>query len=283
MIKNFELFFKNLKPTIMDVEDYVDYKKVVSNVNKRYEELEILNTVLNDPEPTKRLELIFKQNPSIKTLIPNLIAIRKSIIQTINEEIKISENTSIDEVIRIIDRSGIIRFFQENKVKSIIDYLIGLEVGMDTNARKNRVGSLMEAKCKEILDKKNVKFHTQVRLKNLAKVFSEDVFKEFLEVFDDKVADKILDFAIEFEGFYYLMEVNFYGSSGSKLNETCKSYIYLSEKINKFKNVKFIWITDGLGWKNTKNQIKEAYERIDFLFNLKEFEKNDFKKLIGGN
>ncbi|WP_339033495.1 DpnII family type II restriction endonuclease [Spiroplasma endosymbiont of Cantharis rufa] len=280
MKKNFDLFYNNLKPSIMEIKDYVDYQKVFNNVYKRDSDLKLLNQVLKSDNPVKELELVLESNPSIKTLIPNLIAIRKNIIQTIDREINIGQNSSIEDVLELIEKSGIIRFFKEKKITNIIDYLIGLEVGMDTNARKNRVGKIMENKCEQILKQKELNFYKQIKLKEMEKHFPEYDFSLLLNEFDDKTADKLIDFVIKHNNIYYLMEVNFYSSSGSKLNETCKSYMYLSDKINKYENIKFIWITDGWGWQQTKNQIKDAYQNIKYLYNLEELEKNNFNLLV---
>lgn len=59
---------------------------------------------------------------------------------------KVNENT-IPLIVEFCVKTGIMHLFQE--VKDIHDYLLGVEVGMDTNARKNRSGDIFERMCQK--------------------------------------------------------------------------------------------------------------------------------------
>ena len=86
--------------------------------------------------------------------------------------------------------------------------------------------------------------------------------------------EKRFDFVVETSTKVYLIEVNFYSSGGSKLNEVSRAYSDISPKINSVQGFEFVWITDGIGWKSAKNKLQEAYSTIPSIYNLTNI--NDF-------
>lgn len=137
-----------------------------------------------------------------------------------------------------------------------MDYVFGIEVGLDTNARKNRGGENMSKAVSQFFDKANVFYRKEVR---------NTVFPEILSLGADV---KRFDFVIKTKKKTYLIETNFYNGGGSKLNETARSYSDVAPKINKYETYEFVWITDGQGWLSAKNKLEEAYNIIPSLYNL---------------
>ncbi len=64
------------------------------------------------------------------------------------------------------------------------------------------------------------------------------------------------------------IEVNFYNTSGSKPDAIVGNYITLNREAKK-RGLKFIWITDGPGWREMKNYLSKAVEEIEWILNFK--------------
>ena len=156
-----------------------------------------------------------------------------------------------------LDNTGLSEIFQSKKVNDLVDYVFGIETGLDTNARKNRSGHVMEGMVARILDKNGIRYRQEV--------YSSE-WPEITKVLGDD--EKRFDFVIKTKNKTYLIEVNFYSGGGSKLNEVARSYSDIAPKINSVSGFEFVWITDGIGWNSAKNKLQEAYSIIPSVYNL---------------
>ena len=174
---------------------------------------------------------------------------------------------SVDGVMEFLDDTGLTEIFQSRRITNLVDYVFGIETGLDTNARKNRSGHVMEGIVKHIFDNNNIKYRQEV--------YSSE-WPEITNVLGDD--EKRFDFVIKTTAKTYLIEVNFYSSGGSKLNEVARAYTDLAPKINSVSGFEFVWITDGIGWKSARNKLQEAYNNIPSVYNLTDI--SDFVNLI---
>ena len=167
------------------------------------------------------------------------------------------------DILYFFKETGLQKFFMNKEVSSLLDYCKGVEVGLDTNARKNRSGQTMESICErfveEFCEKNNFKYIAQATSKRIQEVFN-------IELKMDKMERRI-DYAIKTSNNLYLIEVNYYSGGGSKLKATAGEYKELSDFI-KAQGYEFIWITDGKGWNTAKAPLKETFEHDDYIFNL---------------
>ncbi len=264
----FENFLIKMKPTNKKLDKLVDWEKVIRNVKTNKLELNILNTLISNSEKEfdNSLKQIIEKHNSVFNLLPILIAYREKektyeFIDINNNEHsfvikKENEKYNYDEIKLFLEQSNLKKLFLDKNITDLKDYLTGIEVGLDSNARKNRFGTIYENMIEDLLKSSNIKYKKQLTIKNVVK--------------DGK--DKRIDFLIEIKNKKYLLEVNFYNSGGSKLNETATSYIELNNQIKKTKEkYEFIWVTDGNGWKKAKNSLKNAYLNIENVFNFDEF------------
>ena len=165
--------------------------------------------------------------------------------------------SSVDGVMKFIEGTGLDKVFKNKEVKDLVDYVFGVETGLDTNARKNRSGEITETLVARIFDNAGIKYREQVSS------------KEFPAISAVLGADqKVFDFAISAKGKTYLMEVNFYSGGGSKLNEVARSYTDVAPKVNGVPGFEFVWITDGVGWNSARNKLEEAFAAIPSIYNL---------------
>lgn len=164
---------------------------------------------------------------------------------------------SVDGVMEFLEGTGLDKVFQKPEVHNLVDYVFGVETGLDTNARKNRSGQITESLVASMFDKAGIEYQSQVSSKT------------FPEVEQALGADqKVFDFVIKTNAKIYLVEANFYSTGGSKLNEVARSYTDIAPKINSLQGFEFVWITDGVDWRSAKNKLEEAYMTIPSVYNI---------------
>ena len=260
MAKDFNKFMSQLQETNQTLDFFCDFTKIAENVEDIKLSLCILNSLIGAPDMRKAVEAIWKRDRSAFNIMDILIAVRsegkKKIINSSGDCVVLdSLFTSVDGVIEYLNDTGLTEIFQNKK--NLVDYVFGIETGLDTNARKNRSGHIMERTVAKTLDKNGIHYRQEV--------YSSEWPAITRVLGDDK---KRFDFAIETATKIYLIEVNFYSGGGSKLNEVARSYSEIAPKINSVQGFEFVWITDGIGWKSAKNKLQEAYNIIPSVYNL---------------
>jgi len=261
MKKNFSLFLSQLKETNATLSSMVDFKKIISNTEQVTIKLNQLNYLIGKENLFESISLLFNENPKAFEVLNILIAIRnnskkKVIDKDGNFKLIQSYFKSPKLIYEYMNETGLKQIFNNKNVTNLVDYVFGIEVGLDTNARKNRGGKSMA----ELVFKK---FEA-----SKIKVESEVSIKKFPDIESLGVDNKVFDFVIKTSNKTYLIETNFYNSGGSKLNEVARAYSDIDHKINKFTDYSFVWITDGIGWKTAKNKLEEAYQSINHLYNI---------------
>jgi type II restriction enzyme len=258
--QQFESFIKSFATTNMSLDSITDFDKVKKNVEVIDMHLNALNYLLNKENLEDAIHSLFADNPNCFKVMPILLAVRDGSQQLVLNDI--GNPTTIANylvspslIIDFLTNTGLRDIFS-GSVKNLVDYVFGVEVGLDSNARKNRGGKAMMKLVATRFTEAGVKYSTEVKL------------DRFPEITTLGVDVKRFDFAVYGGDITYLVEVNFYNSSGSKLNETARSFKEVAHHINSIRNYQFVWITDGLGWLDAKNQLEEAYMSIPHTYNL---------------
>jgi type II restriction enzyme len=284
MNKNFDSLLNTLKSSITPYDFFVNFDKVFNNVKKIEISLNTMNYLIGKKSDfDNAFREVFKQNPEIYKTFPILLATRENRIEIFEDHSIMYDFVnaqSVEDYLEFVKKTKIVELFSEKGVKNLVDYVLGVEVGLDSNARKNRTGNLMESIVEKyiarVVDKKN--YLVQATISDIKKFFNIDMIK-FFE--DNK--NKRFDFAVKYSDILYVIETNYYRTSGSKLNETARSYSKLGQDIKSCDNVKFIWITDGKGWLSTKNNLKEAYDSVEYLLNLFDLENGKLEEIFFGS
>lgn len=259
--EQFALFMSQLKETNATLDFYCDFKKINKNVDAVAIKLNQLNFLIGQEDLDGAIRRLWDENPKVFTIMDTLIAVRKkenkkAVLKDGSVKLISDFFENVEGVIEYVHGTGLDDVFQKKKVKNLVDYVLGVETGLDTNARKNRSGHLMEEQVAAILDNAGIE-HRQ-------EVYSTD-YPELEVLGEDK---KRFDFVIETGHCKYLIEVNFYSGGGSKLNEVARAYSELSPKINSVEGFEFVWITDGKGWESARNKLEEAFYAIPNVYNL---------------
>lgn len=262
MVKDFDKFMNQLQETNQTLDFFCDFDKIIDNVEDVKLSLCILNSLIGTNDLRKSVETIWNRDKFAFGVMDILIAVRskrkKRIIDAKGNCIVLDRLfESVDGVIEYLENTGLADIFRKRKVKDLVDYVFGIETGLDSNARKNRSGHVMEKQVAKLFEDNNVRYEQEV--------YSTE-WKEVQSVLGDD--EKRFDFVIQTPVKTYLVEVNFYSEGGSKLNEVARSYSDIAPKVNSLEMFEFVWITDGVGWKQAKNKLQEAYNIIPSIYNL---------------
>ena len=258
---NFEIFLSQLKETNATLGFFTDFSKVSSSVAKIEVKLNQLNYLLGKDNLHAAVELVYNENPKAFEVLDILVAVRKKDKKLVlNEKLQPvllkSYFNDVDSICTYIEGTGLGDVFRSKKITNLVDYVFGVEVGLDTNARKNRSGKLMAEAVAKVFTEANVVYEEEV---------NSTTFNDLKGLGKDL---KRFDFVIRKKDKIFLIETNFYNDGGSKPNEVARSYSDIAPKINANKKYEFVWITDGKGWLSAKNKLEEAFGIIPRVYNL---------------
>ena len=284
--RDFNTWLSTMKDSIATWTYYTDFEKVYENVQKVKVELNILNSLIGSKNIEEEFKTIVKQYPNVLVVVPILLAKREA-------EIKVQDaggsyvfnfvkmNYTIEQYTLFMRNSGLFDLLQNHIINNLVDYVLGIEVGMDTNGRKNRTGHVMEDLVESYLIKAGlVKGKTYFK-----EMYASDVEKKFgldlSALSNDGKAEKRFDFVfVGALGTVFACECNFYSGGGSKLNETARSYKTITEEAKSISGFQFVWFTDGIGWNSAKHNLEETFDVLSNLYNLKDLENGAIDTLV---
>ena len=284
MKRNFNEWFSKFKSSISDYSYYVDFDKIYKNVDKLKVELNILNSLIGSKNIKEEFETILIKYPETLECIPLLLAVRSREIfikDEMNEYLFDFRKMaySMDDYTKFMEKSGLFDLLQNHIINNLYDYVLGIEVGLDSNGRKNRGGHLMENLVEDYIIKagykKDVTYFKEMYLKDIEEKWNLDLSA----MSGNNVSTKRFDFVIKTDNQVYVIETNFYSSGGSKLNETARSYKMLAEESKKVDGVTFVWFTDGLGWKDARKNLEETFNELETMYNINDLENGIIKKM----
>ena len=284
MQKDFNNLITTFKNSIKTWDYFVNWKKVFGNSSNLEITLNKLNYLLGKENLKDEFKKLYSSNPDIVKALPVLLAVRENKLEVFDKVTKNSEffdfsgtEKDSEKYYEFLEKSGLARLFQKDGVKNLVDYVMGIEVGLDSNGRKNRGGSLMEeiveSFISELCNKNGFEYLSQARATAIKSKWGVDVKV-------DK-SERSFDFAVfnPKNKKVKLFEVNFYNGGGSKLKAVCGEFKSLYTEL-KDQNIDFIWITDGLGWFTTKRPLEETYNHNEYVFNLNMLEAGILDKLV---
>lgn len=288
MSRNFEDWIHKFKDNITSYDYFVNYTKVIDNVTKVKVELNILNSLIGSKNIEDDFKHLVHSYPQTLKCIPLLLAVRENEIKVLENGKEFDYNFkhmnySIEEYIEFCKKTGLFNLISHHLVNNLYDYALGVETGLDSHARKNRGGKQMELLVEKYLKRAGLIFGLdylrQASLQKALKLW-EVALPEFTEM--DR-AKKIFDFVVYSKGIVYGIETNFYrgAGSGSKLNETAKSYELIATITKQVEGFKFVWITDGTGWTSARRSLKDTFLALDTLYNIDDLENGKLSLLLG--
>lgn len=277
MARDFKNWLSGFRDSIADYGYYIDFEKVHRNVDSVKIELNILNSLIGSKNIESDFEKIVSDYPNVLKCIPLLLAVRASEIYAMDKDGAFTytfnrQTLSIDQYKNFMRKTGLFDLIENHIINNLVDYATGVETGLDSNGRKNRGGHLMEDLVESYIAGagfiKNKTYFKEMKIKEIEKKFDID-----LSAISNKGKTvKRFDFVIKTKDTIYGIETNFYASSGSKLNETARSYKQISQEAQSIKGFKFVWFTDGKGWIDARNNLEETFDVMENIYNIKDLE-----------
>ena len=285
MMREFRTWFGEFIESISDYKYYVDFDKICRNVDKIKIELNILNSLIGSQNIESDFINLLKDYPEILKCIPILLAVRSNEIAITTEKENIifdfkKQNLSPEEYSEFMDKTGLFDMIKTKKINNFVDYVTGIETGLDSNARKNRGGHLMENLVETYIIQsgfiKGESYFKEMYLKDIERLWDIDLSS----ISNMGKTAKRFDFVIKTESTIYAIETNFYSSGGSKLNETARSYKNIAIEAEGIVGFEFIWITDGKGWQTARNNLEETFDSMTNLYNINDLRNGILDKVI---
>ncbi len=285
MKRNFNEWFNTFRSSICDYGYYVNFEKVYENVDSIKVELNIFNSLIGSRDIENDFEKLIAEYPQVLKCIPVLLAVRGIEIYAIDGDGEFlfsfkKMNYSVDEYKTFMRKTGLFDLISNRIINNLVDYATGVEVGLDSNGRKNRGGHLMENLVEDYLQKagliKGVDYFKEMYISDIQKRWDLDLSS----ISNTGKTEKRFDFVVKKGNKVYGIETNFYASSGSKLNETARSYKTITLEAKGIQGFAFVWFTDGIGWKSAKHNLEETFDVLDDLYCIADLESGIVNKLF---
>lgn len=285
-MRNFNEWISKFKESIADYKYYVDFEKVYRNVDAIKIELNILNSLIGSKDIENEFRLLLNKYPEIHKVIPILIAKRENEIYCqdanggylyqFNYDYYPDSYKYYDMMVYFMKETGLFDLLQNHIIRDLVDYVTGVEVGLDSNGRKNRGGHLMENIVERHLKEAKVTYYKEMYLKDIERKWNIDLSS----ISNKGKSAKRFDFVVKTDGCIYAIECNFYSGGGSKLNETARSYKMIALESKDIKGFKFVWFTDGIGWKSARKNLEETFDVLDDVYSIDDLENGIVEKIF---
>lgn len=275
--RDFNTWLSGFRHSIADYSYYTDFEKVSRNVDSIKVELNILNSLVGSKNIEKDFECLITKYPETLKCIPLILAVRAKEIYAIDSDGEFTYsfkrlNHSIEQYKIFMRKTGIFDLLSNRILNNIVDYVTGVEVGLDSNGRKNRGGHLMENLVESFILKegfiKEMDYFKEMYIHQITDKWGIDLSA----ISNQGKMEKRFDFVIKTSDMIYGIETNFYGSNGSKLNETARSYKTLAIETDTIDGFTFVWFTDGKGWTGARHNLEEAFDVMEHIYNINDME-----------
>lgn len=273
----FNEWLKGFRNSIASYDYYIDFEKVYRNVDSIKIELNILNSLVGSKNIEEDFEKIITQYPETLKCIPLLLAVRSNEIYAMDIDGECTYNfknmiLSVDEYKVFMEKTGLFNLISNRIVSNLVDYVTGVETGLDSNGRKNRGGHLMENLVEEYIQKagfvKNKNYFKEMYIHEITEKWHIDLSA----ISNQGKMEKRFDFVVKTDNMIYAIETNFYASGGSKLNETSRSYKTLAGEVDTIDGFTFVWFTDGKGWISARHNLEETFDVMETIYNINDME-----------
>lgn len=284
MSRNFEEWLSGFRNSIANYGYYTNFEKVYNNVDNIKIELNILNSLVGSQNIENDFENIINNYPETLKCIPILLAVRKMEIFAMDSQGGFNYNFrnmnyTAEQYKVFMRKTGLFDLLENRIVSNLVDYVTGVETGLDSNGRKNRGGHLMEDLVETFIAEagyeKDINFFKEMYISEITEKWGIDLSA----ISNSGKLEKRFDFVIKTDNMIYGIEANFYASSGSKLNETARSYKQISQEADTIEGFTFIWFTDGNGWQKAKHNLEETFDVLETVYNIKDLENGVLKHL----
>ncbi len=284
-MRDFNVWLSGFRDSIADYGYYIDFEKVHRNVEEIKVELNILNSLIGSKNIEIDFESLIEKYPEVLKCIPLLLAVRTNEIYAIDGDGEFTynfkkQNLTIEHYKVFMRKTGLFDLMANHIINNLVDYATGVETGLDSNGRKNRGGHLMENLVESFIQKagfvKDKSYFKEMYIHQITEKWNVDLSA----ISNQGKMEKRFDFVIKTDNMIYGIETNFYGSGGSKLNETARSYKTLALETDTIDVFTFVWFTDGKGWTSARNNLEETFDVMEHIYNITDLENGIIKEVF---
>lgn len=283
MSRDFNAWLSGFRDSIADYGYYIDFEKVHRNVDNIKVELNILNSLIGSKNIEADFENLMRKYPEVLKCIPLLLAVRANEIYCQDEngghlfqfdfgKYPPNSHAHYERYKYFMRETGLFDLLENHIVNNLVDYATGVETGLDSNGRKNRGGHLMEDLVESFIQKagfvKGFNYFKEMYIHQITDKWNIDLSA----ISNQGKMEKRFDFVVKTPNMIYGIETNFYGSGGSKLNETARSYKTLAWETEEIDGFTFVWFTDGKGWTSARNNLEETFDVMQHIYDIKDLE-----------
>lgn len=285
MSRDFNTWLSGFRNSIADYGYYIDFEKVHRNVDNIKVELNILNSLIGSKSIEAEFEALIEKYPEILKCIPLLLAVRANEIYAIDGDGEFTyefkkSNQSVEQYKIFMRKTGLFDLMTNHIINNLVDYATGVETGLDSNGRKNRGGHLMENLVESFIQKtrfvKDETYFKEMYIHQITEKWNIDLSA----ISNQGKMEKRFDYVVKTDNMIYGIETNFYGSGGSKLNETARSYKTLALETDTIDEFTFVWFTDGKGWTSARHNLEETFDVMEHIYNINDLENGIIEKVM---
>ncbi len=285
MQREFNTWLSGFRNSIADYDYYIDFEKVHRNVDNIKVELNILNSLIGSKNVEADFETLLGKYPEVLKCIPLLLAVRANEIYAIDGDGEFTygfkkANQSVEQYKVFMRKTGLFDLITNHIINNLVDYATGVETGLDSNGRKNRGGHLMENLVESFIQKagfvKDENYFKEMYIHQITEKWGIDLSA----ISNQGKMEKRFDYVIKTPNMIYGIETNFYGSGGSKLNETARSYKTLALETDTIDGFTFVWFTDGKGWASARHNLEETFDVMEHIYNINDLENGIIEKVM---
>lgn len=283
--RNFNDWLSKFRGSIANYGYYIDFDKVYRNVNEIKVELNILNSLIGSKNIEGDFKNIIAKYPETLKCIPVLLAVRANEIYAIDGDGDFTysfknANYDLEQYVVFMRKTGLFDLLENHIINNLVDYVTGVETGLDSNGRKNRGGHLMEDLVESFIVKagyeKNKNYFKEMYIHEITEKWGIDLSA----ISNSGKMEKRFDFVIKTDKMIYGIETNFYASGGSKLNETARSYKQIAQEVATIDGFEFVWFTDGSGWTSARHNLEETFDVMEHIYSIDDLENGVIQEML---
>ena len=286
MKRDFAEWLLTFTDSIANYKYYIDFETIYKNAEIYKIELNMMNSLIGSENIEQDFENLVKKYPEVLKCVPTLLAVRQTEIIVLDDEGNKFEynfnnmNYSVEQYTVFMRETGLFDLLEKHLINNLYDYVLGVECGLNSNARKNRGGHLMEDLVEKFIQRagfeKDKTYFKEMYLQDIERRWKLDM--SFIS--NKNQATKRFDFVIKTDKCIYGIETNFYASGGSKLNETARSYKMIAEEAERVVGFEFVWFTDGMGWISARNNLRETFDNMEHIYNIVDMKNGIIKEMF---
>ena len=283
--RDFTGWLAGFRKSIATYGYYIDFAKVFKNIENIKVELNILNSLIGSTNIEEEFKSLVKRYPETLKCIPLLLAVRANEIYAMDIDGAFTYNfktmnLNIEQYAVFMQKTGLFDLLQQHIINNLLDYATGVETGLDSNGRKNRGGHLMEDLVEGFIIKagfrRGISYFKEMYIHQIVDRWGIDLSA----ISNQGKMEKRFDYVVKTNNMIYGIETNFYGSGGSKLNETARSYKTLALECNTIPGFSFVWFTDGAGWNSARHNLEETFDVLPHIYNIKDMEQGIMREVF---